>query len=178
MGPAGDPAFSEHRLGLVGGIVLGWDLSQVWALELEALYAEKGFTEGSGYQMHLGYVEIPILIRAKLPLVLGTVRPVLHAGVAPAQEVLCSGRTSGIFLAFGPPRPPVFEPLDCSHNRTRLWDVGAMGGAGFSFDLGEVSATVETRYSAGLVNLYPNSQGHRSENRGWSILLSAAFPVF
>jgi len=177
MGSAGDQ-FSEHRLGLVGGIVLGWDLSQVWALELEALYTEKGFTGGSGSQMHLDYVEIPILIRATLPLVLGRVRPVLHAGVAPAREVRCRGWLTGSYSSYGLPPPAVRQSLNCSLNRTRLWDVGAVGGAGFAVGLGDLTLTVESRYSAGLADLYPISDYTWVKNRALSILLTGTLRVF
>ena len=169
---------SEHRLGLGGGIVLGWNLSQVWALELEALYMEKGFTRGSGSQMHLDYVEIPILIRATLPLVLGRVRPVLHAGVAPAREIRCRGWLTGTFTSHGLPPPPVRQPLNCSLNRTRLRDVGAVGGAGFAVGLGGLTLTVESRYSEGLEDLYPISDYTWVKNRGLSILLTGTLRVF
>ncbi len=163
-----DPRPFRSRLGRTGGAALRLDLTPVWAVELGALYVEKGFNKDPNYWMQVDYLEAPVLVRARLPFLPGPVWPVLHAGVAPAREIRSRQAytpmpSNGLFPSWLP---------------NRSWDLAAAGGAGLAVERDRLRLLVEARYSRGLLDLYPNRLPGHVRNRTSSLLMNVAFPVF
>lgn len=77
------------RTGLIAGGFLGIELSRIWTLQPEILYAQKG-TSTENRALDLAYLEIPILVKALIPVGGNTIRPVVYAGPTFAFQISCS----------------------------------------------------------------------------------------
>lgn len=128
-----------YLLGLIGSV----DISSWFALQTEAWYSKKGFSEGDGSAaLDLTYVEIPVLAVAKLGLPLS---PRLFAGPVLGLESGCEVTFEG-------------ETRNCDDAaqgapRTKGADSGIIFGAGLGFDFGPGMLTGDIWYNYGLTDI-------------------------
>lgn len=158
------------KTGFTAGGWLAYRLSNVVALQAEALYSQKGariFTKVEGTTLNewitLDYFELPLLFKFYPPLDAGF-RPVFFAGP---------------YIAFKASFKDRWEYGDLGGNEDigtfRETETGFAGGAGMDFPVGKAARmSVELRYSRGLVSLSKNS-AERAYNAVFAILAQIAF---
>ena len=156
--------------GLAAGGLIAYRLSNVLAVQAEALFTQKGariFTKLEGVLFNewitLKYIEIPLLLKVFPPLD-SSIRPVFYAGPYVAfkysfkdkWELGGQGSTEDI---------PSF----------RERELGFAGGFGVDFPVGKSMRTsAEIRYTRGLSTLSKNSE-EKGYNAVFSILVQLAF---
>jgi outer membrane protein W len=138
-----DP-FLSARTGFSGGAFLEQQLSDVFAIQLEALYTQKGtklkVTDGEDsvdLTLDLSYLEIPLLAKVYIP-VQGKIRPNLFAGPALAVTLSAKLRDNNSNES-----EDIKDGLDGT-------DFGAVFGGGVDFDLGQGALVLDARYTLGL----------------------------
>src|SRR4051812_6464177 len=132
------PSFDYYQrlTGGTAGVNATLELSSWIAVEAEASYVQKGARYDRTYQMRLDYVETPVLLRLGSPLGASTIRPFLVGGIAPAEELRCSGYTGQIVFGgalTASAIPPGTRLLNCDDQRSRHADFSSVLGGGFSF---------------------------------------------
>ncbi|SRR5713101_914730 len=164
-----------RRTGFALGGEVTLELGDRIALRAQALVHEKG-SSGSGlFNMRIRYLETPILVTVSAMRRTARLRPHLSVGVAPAKELACGGTMERGYFEV-PPRPPVPVPLDCSTERTDLWDVGVVGAGGIELRVARLRIGVELRYTKGTHNIASGYAplGFPVKNSATSLLVTTA----
>lgn len=165
----------SEKLAPGAGVFLALHLNRVFALQPEVLYLPKGGewdALGASVDVKLSYVEVPLLLRAALPLEGWKVQPVLFAGPAVAFRASCevSGQASGISAT-----------LSCSSTagllEFRSADAGIVLGAGLEVPLGKVRASFEARVDLGLANIASGNAASTVHNRAYGGFVGLAVPL-
>jgi hypothetical protein len=143
-----------HRLGgITAGLDATLEVSSWIAFQAEASYVQKGAQNKGYYEMTLDYLEAPLLVRIGSPLGASSLRPFLTAGVAPGEEIRCSGYEGfphvDVPLDAIDPTLPGTRPLDCDSERKRRTDFGSILGGGLSFNSRGLQFTAEMRRTRG-----------------------------
>ena len=126
---------SDPRLGFVGGLTSRFAVNPAVALQLEALYSQKGDTfensQGLDEVTRLDYLEIPASVRFGVPL-----SPLLDAGVSVGGYV-------GV---------PLSGTIEVDGVRATDPELNTDYGALIGVDVGSGPFYLEGRYSLGLAN--------------------------
>jgi hypothetical protein len=135
--------------GLIGGATVAVRLSERWAVQLDALYVEKGGKENNAKdpedpdddRLSLQYLEFPILL--KFSLATSGTRPELFVGPSFAYELGCT---------FDTYPDGTSDPVDCAEAgiETRSLDVGIAFGADVEIPLGSGYLVIDGRGVVGL----------------------------
>jgi hypothetical protein len=162
------------RTGVTAGATVSLRFSELLALQLEALYSEKGATRPDGFRADVAYVEIPLLVRLTLPLRALPIQPMAMAGVAPAWEISCGALARPNYIPEAPPPPAI--PMDCIGWRTERRDVGTVLAGGVEIPMRGFEVTAEVRRTSGHSNI---ARGYTlsTYNGAWSFVIGAAFAV-
>jgi len=175
-GNTGIPGFSyDGRTGGMAGIVLSLRFTNVFAVRTEALYSAKGATQGATFRAAPDYLELPIMLQARLPIPALPVWPHVYAGIAPSWEMSCSVLAVGAFIPEGPAPPPTLE--DCRGWLTDRLDLGTVWGAGIDIPLRHAQLTAEVRRTSGQRNIAQGYAPLSLYNQAWQFLLSMEFPL-
>lgn len=169
---------TESTSGLIAGGFIRFGLGEVLALQPELLYTQKGAeaedtAEGITANLNLDYLEVPVLLLARIPVEQSPVRPVVFAGPAVAFELTCEleGQSNGT-SATADCDDAAFE----DELATKSVDVGAVFGAGVDFDLSDQAVfTLEGRYTLGLTNIQDTEVEEEVKNRVLSFLAGIGF---
>lgn len=162
------------RGGLMGGIILEYELSSTLALHSEVLFHQKGgklrsrvpTSEGSEEVFEtiisLNYLEIPLMVRAYSKA--SSLRFFGGAGIAVAAGL--SGRDELTITTFKPGTGPVtdsaFRDIDFKSTYER-WDVSVILEGGISKSLGRGEFTAALRYTQGLTNIIQKTASSLSD---------------
>lgn len=154
-----DDVFSQPRLGAVGGVVLRAPLSPSLSLQAEGLYSQKGGVSEDltgDITLELDYVEIPVLLRAALP-----VSPLLDVG-------LSAGGSVGI-----PVRTVLRDEAGTRIDVETETDFGAAVG----LDVGSGPYSIGARYTFGLTDVLddPSLGTFDASNQTVSLTFQALF---
>jgi hypothetical protein len=164
----------SRRVGVMAGLAGRLQLTDVLALQVEALYSQKGWRNGA-YGLDLDYVDAPILVRVSIPPRLLGVTVSALAGVSVSRELSCQLRVgSGNDLQSPWPPGPVLL-ADCIAMRNHLIDFGLAAGAEIARALPRGQITIEARYLHGTKNL--SYGGHVLRNRSFAVLLGVSLDV-
>jgi opacity protein-like surface antigen len=152
------------RTGFLGGAFAEARLSDVFSVQFEALYTQKGFevSSPSGKATYrLDYLEFPLTAKATFGS--GPLRPYLFAGPNVGIRLSADAETesgSGDF-----------------QDATRTTDIAVDLGAGVSYRLsGGTALLLEGRYSVGLVNVFNTGPAGGTVNtRDLKILAGVTF---
>lgn len=154
----------DRRLGFVGGLFVVWPADSRLALQLEALYSQKGVKideEGIEGKLELDYLDVPVLLRASSARSGSTA---FHAFAGPSIGFRLRARSEGTFEG-------EFESEDISDETERI-DVGVVLGAGV--DVGRF--TIDARQTWGLSNLNKDtSDDVKFKNRVFSVMAGVRF---
>lgn len=161
---------TDTKTGLVGGLFAQLGIGDVFAIRPEALYSQKGFSgdeDGVDLELKLDYIEIPILLAARLSQ--GSVRPVVFAGPVIAFEASCKVEDSVSEESVDCADLDPEDPLE-----TESTDFGAAFGAGVELDAGGFVVLFDGRYTLGLRDVEA-SEGTEAKNRAWSFMAGIGF---
>lgn len=162
---------ADSKTGFVGGGFATFGLGDLFALQPELLYSQKGFkAEELGQTAELGtnYFEIPVLLKAQFQLAM--LRPAVYAGPVVSFETGCTISASGL-------------SVDCDAEGDgfvdrKKSDWGAVFGANLDFFVGPVTLILDARYQLGLTNLADVPEADESvKNRVWQIMGGVGFTL-
>ena len=155
------------RFGPAGGIALSFNFSNLWALQVEALYSSKGAKrssrgclplgddqrcsgdsywdnyEGLSDEFVLTYLEVPILLKRSHPtgkVVQSFIYGGAYFGFLLSSEGIFSGDETGVYY-------------EGEISMARDVDAGFVGGLGLDIAMRHTALTFEIRYSQGVVDL-------------------------
>ncbi|HYG49420.1 MAG TPA: porin family protein [Flavobacteriales bacterium] len=152
----------------------------VFAVQPEIIVTQKG---GRNYEMldqiheeyRFSYMEIPVLLKAGIPLPNDIVFPHLFAGPYYASALTSSYEGTGT-VADAPPAPNT--RANFSYNRNlRENDWGMLGGAGVDVRLGRIFLSLDGRYHLGLRTLDAGGNYERREIRNGAFMLTGGLGV-
>jgi hypothetical protein len=165
-GSAGsDPSVEfTSKLGFTAGLVAGWRLTDIVAIQIESTFSTKG-VESAVNGLPFGvfsryYVEFPLLMKVVAPLS-GRIAP--HASLGPVPGILLQAETD---LADG-------RHIDLT-DRTERFDLGIMVGAGVALQVGSSgSVYIDARYNHGLLNTnkIASSEDTETTNRAFYVTI-------
>ena len=166
MSGAGIDLSLDRRLGPAGGLFVTIDPVERFGLQIEALYAQKGFTakdvlEEGKYGVRLDYVEVPVLARINAPV--GT-NATFHVfgGATPA------------FLLHDTQTLDGDEVAELERDDYKSFDLGLTVGAGLSVR----RALIDLRYTHGLLNvidLEDADDDFKVKNRAFTVMVGFRF---
>jgi hypothetical protein len=158
---------SESGTSLTGGAFLAYRLSNILALQPEILVTHRSgrvdhsriFTGSQYARYSFGFVEVPVHLKAYLPVQQGA-RPYLIAGPYAS-------------LRFSEHAEDPNEALDkVDLNDTfRRWDYGLRAGLGFERFTGRSTLSLDGMYSWGLANLFSDSDLPDFKTHGFTFTL-------
>ena len=163
--------YNERRIGFVAGGFGVWPLSGPTAIQVEALFSQKGAkvaddSEDVAATLELDYLDIPVLLRVQGPP-LGA--NLLHFFAGPSVSFRTGARSKLTYEGFN------FDEgsIDNIENEIERFDFGIVAGAGM--DIGR-RIVIDARYSWGLstINKDP-SEGIELKNRVFSIMGGVRF---
>lgn len=162
----------DSRTGIIAGGSFAFNLSPMFSIQPELLYAMKGATgsdvDGSFTVKH-DYVEIPLLARLRISTAPGsTLRPSLFAGPALGIELSCDleGEDAGTTVS-----------ASCSDFGidTKTTDFGLVFGGELGLDRDGMRIGLEARYNLGLTSILDADGAGDIKHRAISIMATIAF---
>ena len=175
-----DPTDVEfgYKAGAVVGAFLGYQLSDMFSIEPQVLFSQKGAdVDGTGANsaldgsIRINYIAVPVLLKAWFPMAYSSVKPFVFAGPEVAFKVGCTAR--GEILA-------VTGSRDCDETGTELdiksTDVGLTGGGGIQFNTGTSVVRIDARYTWGLTDINDAGDAREIKNRAFSATIGLGIP--
>lgn len=175
----------SYRVGFVGGVFFMVHISDMFGIRLEALYAMKG---GKGEMagtisddvygdvafnadatLRLDYFEIPLLAVVSVPL---AERVSLNVMAGPTFAFKTGAELALELRAMGMSQEET-EDID---ELVKGTDVGAVFGAGFTFNAGTVDIFVEGRYGLGFSSIDDTSEDLDLKTRYFSFMAGLGIP--
>jgi len=163
----------NSRLGVIIGVFVAFNISDMLAIQPEFLYTQKGGKyEGSlagevfTSEIKLDYLEIPILLKASLLPNAAVIQPNLYFGPAFALKLNATAETD---QGEGEIYTEVPEGGNVKSN-----DFGLVFGGGLDFNLNGPEIGIEARYTLGLTD-WTDYQPVDMKNGTFSILASIGF---
>jgi hypothetical protein len=175
---SGDVDFG-YKAGFVGGGFLGYQVNDVFSIEPQVLYSQKGSkVTGTGSNssleggVRISYIAIPVLLKFWFPMEGSQVTPFLLAGPEFAFKVSCTAE--GAILA-------VTGSEDCDQTngeiKLKTTDVGLSGGGGIQFRAGAQVVRLDARYTYGLMDINDSGDSRSIKNRAFSVTAGIGFPL-
>ena len=173
-----DFGFDSQTDFLVGGFVQ-FSLGQSFAVQPEVLYSQRGAksrNDDPAIKLNLNYIEIPLLLMARLTSREAPMYPFLYAGPQVSFETRCqvTGEQDGVSLGVDCDAPELDGGLE-----TAKTDFGLVFGGGLEVLYSRLTIQLDARYRLGLTNL--NAAEDASEvsvkSRGWSFMLGVGVPI-
>ncbi len=184
---------TEGQSGLLGGVFVGIHLSPVWAIQPEVLLAGRGaeIEDAAGsFGIEQTYLDVPVLVKATLPIISPAFRPVLYAGPVLSFELNCEGESEiGDVDDMNDTEDADADDssdsddvacndasLGAAQLATKSTEFGALFGAGLDISLGRFVLGLDARYQLGLTNI--SDGGTESiKNRMFSVMASVGIRV-
>ena len=138
----------KSNTGLQAGLVLNLALNDMFSIQPELLYAQKGFKLEEGdtkLTFKANYLEVPVL--AKIAFGSETMQGFVTAG--PTIGYWMNGKSEGTFLG----EDLGSEDYDFDDTDNRL-DLGASVGVGIGYGVGPGILNLDVRYGFGLSSVY------------------------
>jgi len=175
-----DPDFgfdsqTDFLIGLFGQLTVG----RIFTVQPEVYYSKQGArTRGQDPEitLNLNYIELPLLLMARLTSRESPIYPILYTGPKVSFETRCQATATedGLELSVGCDDPLLDDEL-----RTKNTDFGLVFGGGLEVLYSRLTVQLDARYNLGLTNL--NDSDNRDEvsvkSRGWSFLLGFGVPI-
>jgi hypothetical protein len=157
----------DSRTAITGGVSVQFPLGSMLALEVDALYTEKGTKisdGGDSAELKLSYIDVPVLLRYTL-------------GTAEAKPFILAGGSLGLKLdcKVGATSGSVSANADCTainENDQKGLDLGVTFGGGVAFN----RLSLQARYTTGLGDIFDdNDDTVTSKNKALFLLAGFAF---
>lgn len=157
----------DSRTGFAGGVTARFPLSSMLGLEVDAMYAQKGFKisdGGDSAELKLGYIEVPVLLAYEIGT--ASARPFLLAGGTASIKAGCDvGATSGGVSASS-------SCEDVVESEQKSLDLGLTFGGGVAFN----RFSVQARYTVGMTEIFDDEdETVTSKNRALFLLAGFSF---
>lgn len=153
----------HYKAGFVGGGFLGYQVADVFSIEPQVLFSQKGTkVEGTGSNsslegsVRINYIAVPILGKFWIPVSDPSIKPFVFIGPEIAFKVSC--KAEGVILA-------VTGSQDCDNTeviKVKSTDFGGTAGGGIQFRAGNQIVRVDGRYTLGFTNI---NDGSGTDNR-------------
>ncbi len=163
----------DYRTTLGGGVIVLYPLSEVFALQTEVRYAEKGAeypyigTDVDGNVIKgtqtwkLKYIEVPILARVYVPTG-SRLRPLCFAGPDLGFELSSKVEDSG-------------TGRELTLDGVAKFDFGVSFGGGLEIGAGQGCLILDARYTLGLKKVFTGAGASEDKNRSLAFSLGYAF---
>ncbi|TFG62562.1 MAG: PorT family protein [Gemmatimonadales bacterium] len=176
-----DAGVSEQtgtRTAFAIGPFVEFGISDLFSVQPEVLYTQKGTKDtedGIDLTFKLNYIEVPVLLKARLSSAGSTVLPSVYAGPVFAFESKCEveGSDGGATVT-----------VDCNDEEllgleTKSVDFGVALGAGISIPTGSVVIVGDVRYTLGLSDINDTAGFEELDvkNRTWAVLFGVGLPL-
>lgn len=172
----------DTRTDFVGGGFVSFPIGDFFAFQPEVLYTRKGAKINDSeddveLEAKFDYVEIPLLLVARLMDESNSARPIVYAGPAVSFEAQCK---------FEGTVDTVTASADCNDIaqfggediETKGTDFGIIFGGGVEFDAGSAVIIIEGRYNVGLVDINDTTDDTvEIKNRAFSFMAGVGFPI-
>ncbi len=174
----------DTRTDFVGGGFVSFPISDFFAFQPEVLYTRKGakindVEDEVDLEAKVEYVEIPLLLVARLMDENSSARPIVYAGPAVSFETKCKieGTADGISASADCDR--LSEAGADEDILTKGTDFGIIFGFGGGVEVNAGSAVIiiEGRYNVGLVDINDTSDPGEIKNRAFSFMAGIGFPI-
>ena len=172
----------DTRTDFVGGAFVSFPIGDFFAIQPEVLYSRKGAKlsetgEDVDLEVKVDYVEIPVLLVARLMDQNSSARPIVYAGPAVSFETQCKieGSVEGVSASVDCNR--LSEVGADEDIETKGTDFGLVFGGGVEFNAGSAGIIVEGRYNVGLVNIDDSTDPDDVKNRTFSFMAGIGFPI-
>lgn len=174
-----DPADSDFGFDSQTDFLVGafaqFGIGSIFAIQPEVLYSRRGAKsrdEDPATKLNLDYIEIPLLLIARLSSRESPIYPVLYTGPSVAFEMQC--RVTGADVSFD-----CDDPLLDGALQTVKTDFGLVFGGGFEILYSRLTVQLDARYTLGLVNLNDTEDAAEvsAKNRTWSFMLGFGIPL-
>lgn len=153
---AGVSITGDRRMGFVGGLTFNLPVQEMFSVELDALFAQKGSeisvpAEDFSQKVKLNYLDLPVLGRINLP------------GSGPARVHLLVGPSFNFNIS------EKFDPDEGEDDEVETFETALVFGGGVTVN----RFRVDVRYGLGLSNIVKDSEaeGITGKNRVFSILV-------
>lgn len=159
----------KSATGLQAGLVLNLALNDMFSIQPELLYAQKGFKLEEGdtkLNFKANYLEVPVL--AKIAFGSETVQGFVTAG--PTVGYWMNGKSKGTFLG----EDLGTEDYDFDDTDNRL-DLGASFGVGLGYGVGPGMLNLDVRYGFGLSSVYDGGDDDDSKMKNSVFGVSLAY---
>jgi hypothetical protein len=163
----------KSKMGFAAGGFVAFNLSSEFDLQAEILFSQKGATWDfneqdvvASYDFNFTYIEIPILLKANIPLQSAVVRPVLYAG--PFLSFKAGAKTKYEITAYGESQSGEEDMIG-----VKSTDFGGIIGAGVEIKAGKGKIGLEARYGISLSNM--STEGDTTKHRVFTFLLGYSF---
>ena len=175
---APDFGFDSQTDFLVGGFVQ-FGLGEFFAVQPVVFYSQRGAkakNQDPAVKLNLNYIEVPLLLMARLTSREAPLYPFLYAGPQVSFETRCrvTGEQDGVTASFDCDAPELDGGLE-----TAKTDFGLVFGGGLEILYSRLTIQLDARYRLGLTNL--NAADDASEvsvkSKGWSFMLGAGVPI-
>ncbi len=155
----------QYGFGVGGFLTFG--LTRNIALQPELQYVQKGArfrTETSRSSLLLGYLQVPLLLKLRVPAGSG-ITPHLYGGAAAAYRLDCRLNVNSGNSSVSQPCSNLDEPPP------RRWDTSVIGGVGVDFGL----LFVDLRFDLGLSRIGATPGQEDIKNRALYLMVGTAF---
>lgn len=173
----GDVTF-HYKVGLLAGGFLGVQVNEVFSVEPQVLYSQKGTkVKGTGSNsslegtVRISYIEVPVLGKFWFPVSNSQVTPFVFAGPVVAFNVGCT--LKGEILS-------VTGSEDCDKTsvvKVKSTDFSATGGGGIEFRAGNQLVRVDARYTHGFTDINDSGDNREIKNRAFAATVGLGFPL-
>ena len=154
-------------------------IGRVFAFQPEVLYSQRGAKsreDDPATKLDLNYVQIPLLLMARLGSRESPIYPILYAGPQVAFETRCqvTGESEGVSLSVG-----CDDPLLDGELETNQTEYGVVFGGGFEVLYSRLTVQLDVRYQLGLTNLNDaeDASDVSVKSRLWSFMLGFGVPM-
>ena len=175
-----DPEFSfDTATDFLVGAFAQFGIGHTFAVQLEGFYSQKGGKtrdDDTTAKLNLNYIEVPLLLMARLASRESPMYPILYVGPSVAFETRCNvtGEEDGASRSLDCDDPELDGEL-----QTTKTDFGIVFGGGFEILFSRLTIQLDARYNLGLTNL--NSARDAADasvkSRTWSFMLGLGIPV-
>lgn len=167
---------AESRTAFWGGGFLTFQLSPMFAIQPELLYASKGAAGTGGIndevsaEFRIGYIDVPIL--AKFTVGTDDARPYFLAGPSVGIRVSCEVEASNAAVTLTVDCDEFEDGVEISST-----DFGGVVGAGFDYDMGRATLSVDGRVSLGLTSIAAGDSDADVKHRTFAFLAGVRIPL-
>ncbi len=162
----------QFKGGFIGGAFIKYNLTELFAIQPEALYAMYGsrrnvdFAGQRNFRTQFDYVEVPVLLMYS-PSTTNNVQPEIFAG--PTVDFLVRARQkSDAIVGGGTTSLNVKDQL----NKTLF---GVSFGAGLAYPMSTGKITLDARYNLGITKVYKNTISPQPNVRNSAVALMLGY---